>query len=110
MESYSVDKSWACDKIMMDISEHDLSRLASELAEVQQVIGKAIQHGLDDRNPETGESNAQAIQREILDVVYFCRRLNIKTDFPNRKEFNSRDVKYDKWLRYSQERGTVGYG
>ena len=91
----------------MDITQHDLSRLAAELAEVQQAIGKAIQHGLEDRNPETGESNADAIQREMLDTVYFCRRLDIKTDFPNRKEFNSRDVKYEKWLLYSIERGTV---
>ena len=91
----------------MTITQHDLSRLSAELAEVQQAIGKAIQHGLDDQNPETGESNADAIQREVLDAVYFCRRLNLKTEFLDRKEFNSRDAKYEKWLRYSEKRGTV---
>ncbi len=92
---------------MMNIKQHDLSRLASELAEVQQAIGKAIQHGLDDSDPKTGESNYGAIKREMLDVVYFCRRLDIPTEFYDSSEFNSRDCKYEKWLTYSIERGTV---
>jgi hypothetical protein len=92
---------------MMSIEQHDLSRLAAELAEVQQAIGKAIQHGLDDCNPETKESNFDAIQREIFDAIYFMKRLNIKLQWSSQEEFNSRDVKYEKWLQYSIKKGTV---
>jgi len=63
---------------MMTVEQHDMMRMSSELAELQQALGKAIQFGADDANPDTGENNMDAIQREMLDVLYFCKRLGIR--------------------------------
>jgi len=92
---------------MLTIEQYDLSCLAEELAEIQQMIGKAIKHGLQDCNPENGESNFDAIQRETFDAVYYMKRLNIKSQWSSQVEFNARDSKYEKWLKYSQENGAV---
>lgn len=46
-----------------------LTQLASECVETAHEITKALQFGLDDINPKTGEKNRDAIVREYLDVV-----------------------------------------
>ena len=92
----------------MTKQEYYLVKLNEELAETQQLISKALAFGLDDSDPETNEKNFDAIQREILDVTYFCRALELKTSFDHdRTQFNKRDVKAEKWLSYAKEKGRI---
>lgn len=45
-----------------------LALLAEEAGEVVQAIGKILRHGYNSYHPEGGESNRQALQRELGDV------------------------------------------
>lgn len=65
----------------MEISKATLTQherlviLAEECAEVQQVICKALRHGLDsDNNGKNPETNRQMIERELGDLMHSAQR------------------------------------
>lgn len=65
----------------MEISKSTLAQherlviLAEECAEVQQVICKALRHGLDsDNNGKNAETNRQMIERELGDLFHSAQR------------------------------------
>ncbi len=45
-----------------------LACLAEECGEVIQAIGKVLRHGYESRHPMGGETNRQALEREVGDV------------------------------------------
>lgn len=55
--------------------------LAEECAEVQQAICKALRHGLEsNNNGKLPETNRQAIEREVGDLLHALERLIIAED------------------------------
>lgn len=53
----------------MNETEHLLTILAEEAAEVAQACCKALRFGLEDTNPNTGCSARLEIQKELLDLL-----------------------------------------
>lgn len=95
----------------MNQTEHLLTCLAEECAEVQQAIAKALRFGLDDVNPSAGITNAQDIGREFIDVVSVMEMLvdsgviNLPPNRLARTEQKKSRVK--EWMVYAAERGTL---
>lgn len=53
----------------MNRTEHLLTCLAEECAEVAQRVSKALRFGLDEVQPGQAQSNAERISDEIVDVI-----------------------------------------
>jgi NTP pyrophosphatase (non-canonical NTP hydrolase) len=45
-----------------------LGKLAEECGELSAIIARCIIHGIEEKDPETGEVNAIALKKEIADV------------------------------------------
>jgi len=95
----------------MNHTEHLLTCLAEECAEVQQAISKALRFGLDDVNPNAGITNANDIGREFIDVVAVMEMLVdsgvIKLP-PNRlARTEQKKSRVNQWMAYAEERGTL---
>lgn len=52
-----------------------LALLLEELGEAQQAIGKVLRHGYSSRHPNGGETNREALERELGDVRHAMIRL-----------------------------------
>ena len=95
----------------MNRTEHLLTCLAEECAEVQQAIAKALRFGLDDGRPGAGSSNAQDIGREFVDVVALMEMLVdsgvIKLP-PNRlARTEQKKSRVEEWMAYAEQRGAL---
>ena len=95
----------------MNRTEHLLTCLAEECAEVQQAIAKALRFGLDDGRPGVGLSNAQDIGREFVDVVALMEMLVdsgvIKLP-PNRlARTEQKKSRVEEWMAYAEQRGAL---
>ncbi|MBI1299414.1 hypothetical protein GC175_31180 [bacterium] len=53
----------------MNTTEHLLTCLLEEAAEIQQAVSKAMRFGLDDGNPNRNTTNADDIALEIVDLL-----------------------------------------
>jgi len=71
-----------------------------------------ILDGLEEINPDTKESNYDAIQREFIDVITSIGKAAV-LPFPgmlsmlSEYEINTRKKKHQKWLGYSKIKGIV---
>ena len=90
----------------MTRQNYHYTKMIEELSEVIKEICKAQRFGLHDTNPETGITNHEAIQEELLDALYIAERLGYSCKLDS-KEFTKRHKKYQKWLKYSKEQGLV---
>ena len=53
----------------MNNTEHLLTCLMEECAEIQKAAAKALRFGLDDHAPDSGSTNADDISTEIIDLL-----------------------------------------
>lgn len=95
----------------MNHTEHLLTCLAEECAEVQQAIAKALRFGLDDGYPGAGATNAQDIGREFIDVVAVMEML-VDTGViklpPNRlARTEQKKSRVNEWMAYAEQHGTL---
>ncbi len=59
----------------MNTTEHLLTCLAEECAEVQKAVSKALRFGVDNHHPDSTESNSHEIARELIDILAVTEEL-----------------------------------
>lgn len=96
----------------MNRTEHLLSILAEECAEVAQRASKALRFGLTEVQPGQPFSNATRIEIEFYDLVAVYQMLLDNKSFAvtglNGDEcIRSKKEKVEKFLKYSEECGTL---
>lgn len=96
----------------MNRTEHLLTCLAEECAEVQQAVAKAQRFGLDDGYPGTDRTNRGDLEREITDLFAVLEMLEddgiLKCEGSRRKEMDQKKAKVCEFMRYAERRGTLG--
>jgi hypothetical protein len=94
-------------------TEHLLTILAEECAEVAQQASKALRFGLDDGAPGQELTNAQRIAGELDDlraVAAMCQDEGLIPS-PDGHRFAEKVAKVEHYLCYSSKRGTLrGHG
>ena len=95
----------------MNRTEHLLTCLAEECAEVQQAIAKAQRFGLDDGYPGTDRTNKGDLESELTDLFAVLEMLEddgiLKCDESRRKEIDRKKAKVCEFMRYAEQRGTL---
>jgi hypothetical protein len=94
----------------MNRQEHLLVILAEECAEIQQEIAKALRFGLDDVYlPESTETNAESIIREVADFMGVLKMLQTEfyLDRVDHNRFELKRKRVEEFLKYSEERGKL---
>ena len=94
----------------MTRQEHLLCKAAEECVEVAKEIHKALSFGLDDHYPEHPMTNRERIQHEFTDLFAVFQMLHregiINAEIDQAKCLEKVN-KVEKWLKYSQEVGTL---
>ena len=94
----------------MDKTEHLLTCLGEEAAEIQQAACKALRFGLDDGHPEKTTTNAQDIAKECVDIIAVMELLeeNGVIDIASAIHIkNEKKAKILQYMEYAQRRGTL---
>jgi len=95
----------------MNKTEHLLTCLIEECAEIQKVASKALRFGLDDHAPDSDSTNAEDIITEIYDLLAIIEMLKeekIIFDLPDTKELiKQKKDKVTKYMDYAKNRGTL---
>jgi NTP pyrophosphatase (non-canonical NTP hydrolase) len=96
----------------MNKTEHLLTCLAEECAEVAQACSKALRFGLDDKGPNHALTNAEYISRELSEVLAVFELLVEHTSvlLPNPyddKAMAEKKAKVLHYMEYAKQRGTL---
>ncbi len=94
----------------MNKTEHLLSCLAEECAEIQQAVCKALRFGLNDGHPEKTTTNAQDIAKECADIVAVIELLEDNGIIPKVGTLPALEQKKCQilhYMAYAQEQGTL---
>lgn len=95
----------------MNLTEHLLTCLAEECAEVQQAVSKALRFGMDDGRPESQTTNAQDIARELVDVLAIVEMLEEAgvITLPKNKEARiiQKKIRVVDCMKYAKARGVL---
>jgi NTP pyrophosphatase (non-canonical NTP hydrolase) len=96
----------------MNITEHLLSCLAEECAEVSQACSKALRFGLDDKGPNHALTNAEYIAHELSDVLAVLELLVEDAGVAIPNPYNdaaiaAKKAKVRKYMQYAIKRGTL---
>lgn len=94
----------------MNRSEHLLSCLAEECAEVGQRVSKALRFGLQEKQPGQSMTNAERIVTELLDLRAVIEMLEADNAFlvPNNLIVIAiKKAKVEKFMDYAEECGTL---
>lgn len=94
----------------MTRQEHLLVILAEECAEIQQEVAKALRFGLDDVYlPESTETNAESIIREVADFMGVLKMLQaeLHLDRIDHNRIERKRQRVEEFLKYSEDRGRL---
>lgn len=94
----------------MTETQYLLDVLSEECNEVAVRASKAIRFGLEEIQPGQELTNAQRLALELDDLYGAIELLNEKhpgTYIPNRDNINAKKVKVAKFIKYSEQCGTV---
>ncbi len=94
----------------MNKTEHLLTCLVEECAEIQKEAAKALRFGLDDHAPDTENTNAERIAVEYVDLIAIMEMLEEENIIPAHRTPERIQAKKDKVLRYmeyARQRGTL---
>jgi len=99
----------------MNTTEHLLTCLAEEAAELSQACAKALRFGLDDQYPVGDKSNQDKIAKEFNDVLaimdmlqnggWFTTKLNTKV--VSNRLIAEKISRVRNWMEYSRARGML---
>jgi len=93
----------------MTYTEHLLTILAEECAEVAQRASKALRFGLEEIQPGQTLTNAQRIMEEYDDLRAVVELCSVRGMMPMPDDWRvkAKQQKIDQYLRYSQQQGTL---
>lgn len=94
----------------MNKTEHLLTCLAEEAAEIQQAACKALRFGLDDGHPERTTTNAQDIAKEFIEIVAVVQLLEAEgaiEKLGNIEAIKEKKAKILHYMDYAKKRGTL---
>ena len=97
----------------MNQTEHLLTCLMEECAEIQKSAAKALRFGLDDHAPNSHSTNAEDISIEFIDLVAVIEMLREENIIPDICDNDSKIAiekkkeKVKKYMDYAKERGTL---
>jgi hypothetical protein len=103
-------------ELFMNITEHLLTALGEEGAEITQAASKALRFGLDDVYPSTaknpnGASTTERLVDELNDLMGVIEILQDRKILPitwfSPEKVDAKKVKILKYLQYAKERGTL---
>lgn len=96
----------------MTRTEHLLTILAEECAEIAQRASKALRFGLDEIEPGQTFTNSARIMFEFDDLVGVVQMLMDEADLPTTSEYRSlvKIRKVEEYLTYSEKCGTLDKG
>ena len=95
----------------MNRTEHLLSCLAEECAEVAQRVSKALRFGLDEVQPGQDQTNAERIVEEFNDLAAVVNRLSREgvlpwADWSTERE-EEKAAKIERFMAISREQGVL---
>jgi len=88
----------------MNTTEHLLTILAEEGAEITHRACKALRFGLTDIGPKESETNRRAIEREVADLLAVFDMLGFEI---RAEDVVAKREKVKKFMKYSREVGTL---
>jgi hypothetical protein len=95
----------------MNATEHLLTCLMEECAEIQKEAAKALRFGLDDHAPDAPTvSNADGIARECIDLIAVIEMLEERNIIPTLdapEQYQKKKDKVEKYMKYAMGRGTL---
>ena len=97
----------------MNRTEHLLSCLAEECAEVAQRVSKALRFGLSEVQPGQPFTNAERIQQECIDLLAVLEMLDdaeVVARSGGRELddlLSAKKAKIEKFMRYAEEQGAL---
>jgi len=94
----------------MNTTEHLLTCLLEECAEVQQAVAKALRFGLEDGAPRAETTNAQDIARELADVAAIAELLAERKLIQaptGRAAIQRKRARLAEYMAYAQAQGTL---
>lgn len=94
----------------MNKTEHLLTCLMEECAEIQQATSKALRFGLDDGRPNSETTNAEDIAIECTDLIAIIEMLHETRIIPqidNTIAIEQKKAKVRKYMKYAETRGTL---
>jgi NTP pyrophosphatase (non-canonical NTP hydrolase) len=74
-----------------------LGKLNEECGELTSIISRCIIQGIDEKDPDTGEVNRAALEKEIADVTGLCRLVVQHFDLDTRGIVDRAEKKY--WMK-----------
>lgn len=88
----------------MNTTEHLLTILGEECAEVAQRASKAARFGLTEIQPGQAETNVRRLEHELGDLVAVADMLGLRI-----KKYDkvAKTVKVRKYMKYARARGTL---
>ena len=97
----------------MNESEHILICIAEECAEIQKAVSKALRFGLDDRHPNSNQTNKDDLAFEIADLlgaIEMAQDYGIIPDHGEEKIRSHMQAKKEnilKFMNYAETGGTL---
>jgi hypothetical protein len=95
----------------MNTTEHLLTCLAEECAELQQAISKALRFGLQDRYPGSNTTNEQDIAKESIEVLAVIGLLQeqgiIAKPRGTKAMVNAKRNRVNKYMKYAKTTGAL---
>lgn len=87
----------------LSLEDHMLVHLMEECAEVQQLVGKILRFGIDEKSSRTGLINRDRLQEEIADIYGVVTVLIEKGLFsqPSKEQIEAKKAKMLKYQEYS---------
>jgi len=95
----------------MNKTEHLLTCLMEECAEIQKAAAKALRFGLDDHAPDEPEvTNGENIAFECIDlfaVIEMLEEMEVIPQLPKSELVQQKKDKVLKYIKYAEERGSI---
>ena len=94
----------------MNKTEHLLTCLIEECAEIQKAATKALRFGLDDHALDQIITNGESIAEEFIDLTAVIELLENEDIIPSRRSTQSTQTKknkIEKYMRYAESRCTL---
>ena len=88
----------------MNTTEHLLTILSEECAEVAHRACKAARFGMNDTQPGLAHNNLQMLEHELSDLVAVAGMLGL---YPQKDDMDKKVARVRKYMKYAKKVGTL---